>query len=215
MSSRDQHVILITGGSSGLGKAVAMEFARLGMRVVIAARDVDRLERTAVEIRSQGHDAMAVPTDITDSLQVERLFDQVRSTWGRLDILANVAGKSMRGRLEHVTPEQHFELWNLNFLATVRCTLAALPFLRSSRGSIINVGSLASRIAPPYLGAYPASKFPVAAFSQQLRLELGDEVHVLLVCPGPIARDDSAPRYSESASDLPDAAHRPAGGARL
>ena len=83
-----------------------------------------------------------------------------------------------------------------------------------THGSVVNIGSLASKVATPYLGAYPPSKFAVAAYSQQLRLE-NPGVHVLLVCPGPIRRDDAGSRYEEEARHLPPAARQPGGGARL
>ena len=107
-------------------------------------------------------------------------------------------------------------MWELNFLSAVRCTRAALPQLRQSRGHVIHIGSLASKVGSRYLGAYPVSKFSLAAYAQQLRLELTDSgVHVLLVCPGPIARPDSGERYTTQTSDLPAQAQQPGGGVRL
>jgi short-subunit dehydrogenase len=128
----------------------------------------------------------------------------------------NVAGKSDRGRADTTPMARFTELMELNFLATVRCTQSLLPLIKASKGSVVNIGSLASKSASAFLGAYPSSKFPVAAFSQQLRLELADEgVHVLLVCPGPIARDDAGQRYNEEAGDLPESARKPGGGVKL
>jgi short-subunit dehydrogenase len=107
-------------------------------------------------------------------------------------------------------------LLQLNFLALVRCTAAALPALIRSRGHLVNIGSLASKVATPYLGAYPVSKFAVAAYTQQLRLELKPRgVHVLLVCPGPISRDDAGRRYQVPRRGLPEQAHRPGGGTKV
>ena len=91
------------------------------------------------------------------------------------------------------TPEQFRELLELNFIALVRCTRAAMPELLARRGHVVNIGSLAAKSAARWVGAYPASKFAVAAYSQQLRLELGGQgLHVLLVCPGPIERSGAA-----------------------
>jgi len=107
-------------------------------------------------------------------------------------------------------------LLELNFLAMTRCTRAFGPSLIESRGHIVNIGSLAAKSASRYLGAYPASKFPVAAYSQQLRLELNPlGVHVLLVCPGPIARPDAGQRYDDQAADLPESARKPGGGVKV
>jgi short-subunit dehydrogenase len=114
------------------------------------------------------------------------------------------------------TPEQFRDLLELNFLAAVRCTRAASPHLIASRGHLVLIGSLAAKTASRYLGAYPASKFPVAAYAQQLRYELNPQgVHVLLVCPGPIARADAGRRYDEQAGGLPASARKPGGGVKL
>jgi short-subunit dehydrogenase len=102
----------------------------------------------------------------------------------------------------------------LNFFATVSCTQAALAHLLARRGHVVNIGSLASKCAAPYMGGYAASKFAVAAFSQQLRLETASQgLHVLLVCPGPITRDQ--PRDYAAGEDIPAAARKPAAGAKL
>ena len=107
-------------------------------------------------------------------------------------------------------------MWELNFLGLVRCTQAAAPHLIASRGHVVNIGSLAAKTASRFLGAYPASKFPVAAYSQQLRYELNPQgVHVLLVCPGPIARPDAGRRYDDQAGSLPESARRPGAGVKL
>lgn len=215
MNPSREPVVLVTGGSSGLGRALAEEYLRAGARVIVLSRNTDRLQSTVTSLRAPHRDIRAIQADITVPADVERMAREVVQMHGGLDILANVAGKSMRGRAEETTPEQHRELWELNFLAAVRCTLATLPLLHESRGSIINVGSLSSKIATPFLGAYPASKFPLAAYSQQLRLELAPAVHVLLVCPGPIARSDGGRRYDEQRGNLPGGAEQPAGGARV
>jgi short-subunit dehydrogenase len=133
-----------------------------------------------------------------------------------LDVLVNCVGRSARGTLDATTPEDFQQLWTLNFLSIVRCTGAALPDLLKTRGHVVNIGSLAAKSASRYLGAYPASKFPVAAYSQQLRLELGPQgLHVLLVCPGPLARQDAGQRYDDQSGGLPAAARKPGGGVKV
>ncbi len=128
----------------------------------------------------------------------------------------NAAGISARSAILDTTEADFQLLWDLNFLGVVRCTRAASERLLQARGHVVNVGSLASKIAARYLGAYPASKFAVAAYSQQLRLELGPRgLHVLLVCPGPLAREDAGRRYDAQATGLPESARQPGGGARL
>jgi len=132
-------------------------------------------------------------------------------------VLVNCAGISARGRILETPPEEFTRLLELNLLATVRCVQAASKLLLASRGSIVNIGSLAGRSASRYLGAYPASKFALTAYTQQLRLELAEEgVHLLLVSPGPIRRADGGSRYQHSgSSELPPDAMKPGGGVKL
>jgi len=117
------------------------------------------------------------------------------------------------------TPVDEFrDLLELNFLALVHCTQLAVPHLLKTGGHVVNIGSLGAKAVSPYLGAYPASKFPVAAFSHQLRLELGPQgLHVLLVCPGPIALPEARARYEHLVQEkqLPAAAVKPGGGVHL
>jgi short-subunit dehydrogenase len=231
MSYWQNKVAIVTGGSSGLGLEIARQLFEAGSSVVMAARDANRLKSAADLIRGQAtdmtahpakvggieqRDAIGIPCDITSDEQVASLIGSTLDRFGRLDVLVNCAGKSGRGKVLETTPQQFQEMWELNFLALVRCTLAAAPHLLKSRGHLVNIGSLASKSASKYLGAYPATKFAVAAYTQQLRLELEPEgLHVLLVCPGPIKRSDSGHRYAEESSGLPDAARKPGGGVKL
>ena len=209
-------IVLVTGGSAGLGRHIARTYARQGARVVIAARGVQQLQSTADQLRGEGGDVTGIAADICQQQQVDDLLAQVFDRFGGLHVLVNNAGRSGRQLASETSPEQHLEMLELNFLALVRCTRAALPGLIQSQGHLVNLGSLSSKVATPYLGAYPASKFAVAAYTQQLRLELGPQgVHVLLVCPGPIARLDSGQRYDGQAVNLPPEARRAGGGAKL
>ena len=201
-------VAVVTGGSSGLGLAIAQTLLGARASVVIAARDPQRLDR--------GGEVTTVPMDVTRDEDVQRLFEHVEQRYGRLDGLFHCVGRSVRGNAVDTTVDEFRDLLELNFLSAVRCTTAAVPFLRESRGHVIHIGSLASKVGSRYLGAYPASKFSLAAYAQQLRLELMDSgVHVLLVCPGPIARADSGERYAAQTADLPAHAQQPGGGVRL
>ncbi|MCA9149988.1 MAG: SDR family oxidoreductase [Planctomycetales bacterium] len=210
--------VVVTGGSAGLGWHLACAFAAEGARVYILARDADRLN-AAVERASTTNPLYGVlVADVTSDEQVDAAMLRVAQECGRLDVLVNAAGVSHRGAVVDTTPEQFQHLWELNFLGLVRCVRAAATHAELLRRgtSIVNIGSLASKIASPYLGAYPASKFAVAAYSQQLRMEWEPQgVHVLLACPGPLRRDDAGKRYDAIAADLPEAARRPGGGAQL
>jgi short-subunit dehydrogenase len=125
----------------------------------------------------------------------------------------------MRGTATSTSVDEFRDMIETNFLSAVRCTQAFATSLTRSRGHLVLIGSLASKVAAGYLGAYPASKFPLAALAQQLRMEMGDKgLHTLLVCPGPIARDDrsdTGTRYASQAPDVPAAAHQPGGGAKV
>ena len=218
MSNWSEKVVLITGGSAGFGLALAKAYAAAGSKVVLVGRNQDRLHDAAEQLRAAGHNASTIAADVTDQADVDRLFADVRAQFGRLDLLVNNAGRSHRGRAIDTSVDEFRELLELNFLATVRCTQAAMPLLIESQGHLVNIASLAGKTVSPHLGAYPASKFPVAAYSHQLRLEMkSDGVHVLLVCPGPIARDDAGSRYDDLAEDkdIPTAAAKPGGGVKL
>ncbi len=211
----DQTVV-VTGGSSGLGWYIAQAFLRHGAYVYLLAREPEKLRAAAERLRRESPRVGQLVADITDDEAVKRAFERVSGERARLNVLVNAAGISHRGAVLETAPEQFQRLWDLNFLGTVRCTRAAVPALLREHGHLVNIGSLASKIASAYLGAYPASKFAVAAYSQQLRLELGPAgLHVLLVCPGPIRREDAGHRYDAQAETLPPAARQPGGGARL
>lgn len=209
-------VVLITGGSSGLGRALAEKFAECGAKVVISARGAQRLEGVVDAIQRAGGEVSHFVADVTDPRQVDALVSAVIQRHGQLDVLVNNVGRSMRRRIADTTPEDFCDLFEINFGSTVRTTRAALDHLELSAGSIVNIGSLASKTVAPNLGAYPATKFALAAYSAQLRLELASRgIHVLLVCPGPISRSDSGGRYDDQLNHLPESARRPGGGVRL
>jgi NAD(P)-dependent dehydrogenase (short-subunit alcohol dehydrogenase family) len=216
MSLWDNKVALITGGSKGLGLAIARAAVRAGMKVVITARDQEALAAAAGSISTSDRQCGWLQCDVTQQDQVDALIAEVMTMHGRLDLLVHCAGKSDRGEASAIAAEQFGELLDINFLSAVRITRAALPYLLNSRGHLVLMGSLAAKTAGRYLGAYPASKFPLAAYAQQLRLELGPRgMHVLLVCPGPIRRDDAGRRYDDKAANLPPEARLPGGGVKL
>lgn len=209
-------VAIVTGGSAGLGHVLSECLAAAGARVVMASRNAQRLQHVVTEITASGHTALGVPADVTNDANVATLMERTMAEFGQIDLLINCAGCSDRGHALDTSTARFQELLEINFFATVRCCRAAAPHLIKAQGHLVNVGSLASKTASRFLGAYPASKFPVAAYSQQLRQELGPQgVSVLLVCPGPIARQDAGQRYGEQTSDLPTAANQPGAGVKL
>ncbi len=211
-----EKVVLVTGGSSGLGRVVAEAFGNAGAKLAIAGLEPEAVRATADQLQSAGRDVLGVAADITRQDDVDRLAAQTLQRFGRLDVLVNNAGRSMRGKVADTTPEQFRDLMELNLIALVRCTRAAIPHLLERKGHVVNIGSLASKSAARWVGAYPATKFAVAAYSQQLRLELGPQgLHVLLVCPGPIARKDSRLYPLEGLEDIPESARRPGAGVKV
>lgn len=206
---------LVTGASAGLGLAISRSLAGRGAKVIMNARSVGPLQQAVDLLEGAGHQAVALPGDITQQADVDRLAEEVHSRYGGLDFLCNCAGQSTRGAVLETTPESFQKLWETNFLGAVRMTRALAPLLIERQGHLVNIGSLASKVAPRFYGGYPASKFAVAAYSQQLRLELGPQgLHVLLVCPGPISRTDNKPRYTTT-SNVPESAQQPGGGAKI
>lgn len=211
-----EKVALVTGGSQGLGLAIARALTQAGANVFITARNQEHLAAAAQSLSSPNRQCDWLPADVTDASQVESLVNQVAQMHGRLDLVVNCAGKSDRGEVASLTAAKLREFLELNFLSAVSVTNAALPHLLAARGHAVFIGSLASKSASRYLGAYPASKFPLAAYAQQLRLELAPQgLHSLLVCPGPIARPDAGARYDAAAAGLPDHARQPGGGVKL
>jgi NAD(P)-dependent dehydrogenase (short-subunit alcohol dehydrogenase family) len=220
MNAWRDKVVVVTGGSSGLGRAIAAAFGRAGAKVVVAARGSEALTRTADELRAQGIEIGAIPADVTRQESVDALFHATLERYGRLDVLVNNAGRSMRSLAADTTAEDFESLMELNLLGLVRCTRAALPHLLASRGHLVNISSLAGKAAARYMGAYPATKSAVTAYTQQLRLELADEgLHVLLVCPGPIARGGAPSPAVEQArpgdlARMPQSAREPGAGVK-
>jgi len=208
--------VLVTGGSSGLGRVIADTFAKASARLVIVGLEPDVVAATADQMTAGGADVLGLCGDITRQADVDRIFSEAVNHYGRLDVLVNNAGRSMRGKVLETTPEQFHSMFELNVLALIRCTRAAVPHLLEQRGHVINIGSLAAKSAARYVGAYPASKHAVAAYSQQLRLELGPEgLHTLLVCPGPIARQGERLYRLEGEEGVPEDARAPGAGVNV
>lgn len=216
MTHWQNKVVLVTGGSSGLGRVIADSFADAGAKLAIVGLEQPQVEQAAAEMQAAGHDVLGIPANITRQEDVDRLVAQTVDRFGRLDVLVNNAGRSMRGKVLDTTPEQFRDLMELNFIALVRCTRAAMPHLLKQRGHVVNIGSLAAKSAARWVGAYPATKFAVAAYSQQLRLELEPEgLHVLLVCPGPIQRKDARLYPLQGMEDIPETARAPGAGVQV
>jgi NAD(P)-dependent dehydrogenase (short-subunit alcohol dehydrogenase family) len=176
-------VVIITGASTGIGRATAIAFVQEGARVALAARSADELAQLARELGGPAH-AIAIPTDVSDSAQCERLIDRTVAHFGGIDILVNNAGMVVSGLFEHLLLGDMERQFAVNFFGTAHCTRAALPHLKARRGVIINISSVAGLIGAPTSSAYSASKAAMNAWSRALRTELQpDGVGVITVCP--------------------------------
>lgn len=179
-------VALITGGSRGLGLAIAQEFARQGARLALVARDAAELENAAAQVRALSAEVAVFPTDITQNNSIQTLVGEVINRFGRIDILVNDAGMIKVAPFENVTHDDFEEAMKLMFWAPVNLTLAVLPHMRQrNSGHIVNITSVGGRVAVPHLLPYSCAKFAFTGFSTGLSSELeADEIHVLTVVPG-------------------------------
>ncbi|UPL47772.1 SDR family oxidoreductase [Hymenobacter sublimis] len=179
------NVVLITGGTSGIGRATALAFGRAGARVAITGRDEARLQDTARELASLGISHLAIRADVGVEADSERAVQETVAAFGRLDVLINNAGISMRALFRDADLDVIRRLMQTNFFGTVYTTKFALPHITQAKGSIVGVSSIAGYRGLPGRTGYSASKFAMHGFLEALRTELLPQgVHVLLACPG-------------------------------
>jgi NADP-dependent 3-hydroxy acid dehydrogenase YdfG len=192
--SLDGTVALITGASSGIGEATARSLAAEGAKVALAARRIERLESLASELRDQGRTALPIEADMTDREQIAAAVERTVGELGRLDILVNNAGVMLLGPIEDAPIEEWERMIDINLKGLINTTHAALPHLLSaaadsSRGcaDVVNISSVAGRIARAGSGVYNLTKFGVGAFSESFRQEFADrKVRSIIIEPGAV-----------------------------
>src|ERR1051325_8124160 len=174
--------VVITGASSGIGRAAAIEMARRGANVVIGARRMEPLEATAAACRAHGVTALAIATDVTKPEECRRLIEAA----GRVDVLVNNAGFAVFDAIADAKLHELRELMDTNYFGAVHCTQAVLPqMLERGEGTIVNVASITGIMGFARMGGYCATKFALIGFTEALRDEvLARGVRVALVCPG-------------------------------
>lgn len=178
-------VVIITGASAGIGKALALHLARQGAKLAIAARRIDRLEQVATECRGLGGEVLAVPTDVSEESQCKELVEKTVGVFDGLDMLINNAGLAVLSFLADYPDLQLFRhTMNVNFYGAVNCTYYALPYLKQTQGRIVAISSVGGKAAIPYNTPYCASKYALHGFYDALRMEVsGSGVSATVICP--------------------------------
>ena len=180
---------ILTGSSSGIGKAIALRFGAEGAKVVVTARRMALCEQTADQIRKNGGEAWAIQTDVADERQVERLFDETVKRYGQLDVLVNNAGVIAGGRLAETTTKAFDEVLNVNLRGTFFCCRTGFTQMKKQGGgTIINMSSVAGVQAWAGTGTYSASKHGIMALTKSLADEgRPHHIKVSAICPGGVA----------------------------
>ena len=195
-------VVIVTGSSSGIGRALARELAQKGAQLVLAARRAEQLQETLQELPNLDRH-ITVPTDITKEADCQNLIQKTIEKYGKLDVLINNAGISQTLLFEEYDDlERYHAMMNTNYFGTLNCTHAALKHLKASQGMIVAVTSMCGKLGVPHRTGYCASKYAVHGFLDALRTELIDTgVHILIACPGYVKTEIRA--VADGADDDP------------
>jgi short-subunit dehydrogenase len=178
-------VAIITGASSGIGRALAIAMSQEGASVVLAARSKEKLDEVVTDIKYQGLEALAVQTDVSNENDCKNLILNTIEKFGKLDILVNNAGISMRALFKDTRVDVLKKLMDINFWGMVYCTKYSMPYLLESKGSVVGVSSIAGYKGLPGRTGYSSSKFAMHGFLESLRIEnFKTGLHVLIACPG-------------------------------
>jgi 3-oxoacyl-[acyl-carrier protein] reductase len=182
-------VAVITGGSSGIGLAIATSLVAEGMRVAICARDDKKLRQAARTLERDGRNVLAIATDISVADQVDALIKQVKNAFGRIDLLVNNAGVGRLKSIAESTEAEWDRIQAINLKGTFLCTKAVLPIMKRQRsGYIVNIASLAGKTGFGGAAAYSASKFGVVGLTESLLEEaIGHNIKATAICPGYVA----------------------------
>lgn len=195
----DEQVVVLTGASSGIGRATARLAGERGARLVLNSRDEADLGEAATAIRKTGAQVVTFAGDVADQPSMERLADTAITEFGRIDTWINNAGVTIYGRIEEVSLDDARRLFETNYWGMVHGTLAALPHLKQHGGALINVGSVLSETGYPLQGHYAASKHAVKGFTDSLRIELEHaEVPVAVTLIQPSAIDTPYAEHAEN-----------------
>lgn len=180
------HTAIVTGASSGIGRETARLLAARSANVVLASRNRERLEEVAIDLVHLPGRTLVAPADVTDRLSVEVLVRRTVEEFGAVDILVNNAGTGLFAPIATGSMENMRRMFDVNFWGSVNCIQAVVPYMQAQRrGHIVNVSSVAGRFAPPFMGAYAATKHALRAVSDALRNEVaGSGIGVSTIYPG-------------------------------
>jgi short-subunit dehydrogenase len=183
MAHFNNKIVVITGGSDGIGKALVAQFLTLGAKVATCARTSTKLNHLVDELKHP--QLMVFTADVSKQQECEAFIKAVVAQWGTIDILINNAGISMRALVSEVSVNTLKNVMDINFWGTVYCTMAALPFIQQNKGVVVGVSSIAGYRGLPGRSGYSASKFALNGWLESLKTELyGSGTHVMWVCPG-------------------------------
>ena len=185
-------VAVVTGASSGIGRATALALARAGAKVALGARRTDRLAETESIIKEEGGEALSVKVDVSKRQECDALIHRVTERWGHVDILVNNAGLMPLSFLKNLKVDEWDRMIDVNVKGVLYCTAAVLPFmLEMGSGHIVNISSVAGRVVFPAGSVYCATKHAVTAFSEGLRQELSARKNIRVTCiePGVVATE--------------------------
>lgn len=202
----DNQVVWITGGGSGIGRALALAFADEGATVAVSGRREDRLQQVVQELEKRGAKGLAVRCDVTDEASVAEAVRKVVRTFGGLDVAVANAGFAVAGRIEKLSAADWRRQLDVNVIGTAMTARYTIPHLRERKGRLALVGSVMSMVSMPGLGAHSASKYAVRAIGQALAVELhGSGVSCTTIFPGytesEIAQVDNQGRFDASRED--------------
>ncbi len=204
MGKIQNKVVVITGSTMGIGKKLAMTLATQGNRIVLNGRNVERLERTLAEMKAQGFEVVGIAGDVSKAADCKALIEKGIAAFGQIDVLINNAGISTEGTVEELSPEVFAKVMDVNYMGSVYPTQLALPHLKTTKGSVLFISSVAGIRGIPNYAVYSSSKMALTALAEALRIEVGSQgVHVGIAYVGFTENDPDKTIYDAQGKVIP------------